>query len=37
LLKDIENEAELGVGDGCINFDDFSYMYMFLEFKDSKK
>jgi len=36
-MKSIENEFELGVGDGLVYFDDFSFMYMFLEFKDMKK
>jgi len=34
ILTSIENEQELGISDGLINFEDFSYMYMFLEFKD---
>jgi hypothetical protein len=37
LLFTIENERDLGISDGRIEFDDFSYMYMFLEFKDVKK
>jgi len=37
IIKNIENEYELGVSDGFIYFQDFSYMYMFLEFKKMEK
>ena len=37
LLKAIENERDLGVSDGLVYYEDFAYMYMFLEFSDHKK
>ena len=37
LLKEIENERELGISDGLIYFEDFSYMYMFLDFNINKR
>ena len=37
ILKEIENERELGISDGLIYFEDFSYMYMFLDFDIEKK
>lgn len=37
LLKSIQQEKDLGYSQGYITFDDFAYMYMFLEFKDDDK
>ena len=37
LLEGIEQERDLGVSDGLVYYDDFAYMYMFLEFSDHKK
>lgn len=36
-LDQLKNERDLGISEGLISLDDFSYMYMFLEFKDPKK
>lgn len=37
LLKSIQQEKELGFSQGFITFDDFAYMYMFMEFKEENK
>lgn len=37
MIKQVEEEIKHGISNGHISFDDFSYMYMFLEFNDKKK
>ena len=37
FIKSLENERDIGVSNGDITYDDFSYMYMFLDFGDKKK
>jgi hypothetical protein len=37
IIKGVEEEVAQGVSNGNICFDDFSYMYMFLEFNDKKE
>lgn len=37
IIKQVEEEIKHGISNGHISFDDFSYMYMFLEFDDKKK
>lgn len=36
-LNNLEIERETGVSDGNINFETFSYIYMFLDFGDGRK
>lgn len=37
MIVQIENEQKMGFSDGLINFEEFSMMYLFLEFDDKKK
>ena len=37
MIKQVEEEVNHGVSNGLITFEDFSYLYMFLEFNENKK
>lgn len=37
MIKQVEEEVKHGVSNGHISFEDFSYLYMFLEFQKKKE